>query len=256
MNSIPADLPRDQLLRYAQAVGLAVGERTPDDELRRMVRERVDLIDALDRDTLIELVKWTRRAVHEDAGKEELAREISASRKMAFEGLSRPALYALARLRSLPAAEADSPEALLRKLRKAERLIERLRRRWREWLGGVIGRMLFGGDGGEPPEEYRFLPPDKRPASLREDVAERGLIGGLADRLRGVADDYVREKLDEIERRIDRKLEEIDRRLGEWRDREIANRLRIMKVTLLASVIVALLSLAYNAINRMITAGS
>ena len=38
----------------------------------------------------------------------------------------------------------------------------------------------------------------------------------------------------------------IDRRLAEWRDKEIANRLRILKITLWASVIVASLSLIYS----------
>ena len=52
--------------------------------------------------------------------------------------------------------------------------------------------------------------------------------------------------MDEIEARIDRKLDEIDRRLSEWRDKEIANRIRILKVTLWASVIVAVCSLIYS----------
>jgi hypothetical protein len=59
------------------------------------------------------------------------------------------------------------------------------------------------------------------------------------------ADSYVNQKLDEIESRIDRKLDEIDRRLAEWRDKEIANRIRILKITLWASVIVAAVSLIY-----------
>ena len=54
----------------------------------------------------------------------------------------------------------------------------------------------------------------------------------------------------EIEARIDRKLDEIDRRLGEWRDREITNRLKIIKITLIASVFVLLLSLGYNYLKR------
>ena len=39
---------------------------------------------------------------------------------------------------------------------------------------------------------------------------------------------------------------EIDRRLAEWRDKEIANRIRILKITLWASVIVAVVSLVYS----------
>ena len=45
---------------------------------------------------------------------------------------------------------------------------------------------------------------------------------------------------------IDRKLDEIDRRLAEWRDKEIANRIRILKITLWASVIVGVFSLIYS----------
>ena len=56
----------------------------------------------------------------------------------------------------------------------------------------------------------------------------------------------VNQKLDEIEQRIDRKLDEIDRRLGEWRDKEIANRIKILKITLWASVIVGAFSLIYS----------
>ncbi len=47
-------------------------------------------------------------------------------------------------------------------------------------------------------------------------------------------------------RAFDRKLDEIDRRLGEWRDKEIANRIRILKITLWATVIVGLASLLYS----------
>ena len=41
-------------------------------------------------------------------------------------------------------------------------------------------------------------------------------------------------------------MDEINRRLAEWRDKEIANRIRILKITLWASVIVAVVSLIYS----------
>jgi len=100
--------------------------------------------------------------------------------------------------------------------------------------------------------DYQFLPPGggaaapSRPASIKEEIEESGLIGGITGRLKKSADTYLNQKLDEIEARIDRKLDEIDRRLGEWRDKEIANRIKILKVTLWASVIVAGLSLIYS----------
>ena len=82
--------------------------------------------------------------------------------------------------------------------------------------------------------------------NLKEQIVERGVVRGLASTIRGVTDDYIRQKLDEIEQRIDRKLNEIDQRLQEWRDREIANRLRIIKITLVASIVVAILSFGYG----------
>ena len=81
---------------------------------------------------------------------------------------------------------------------------------------------------------------------LYRQIEESGLFGGIAARVKKTADSYINQKLDEIEARIDRKLDEIDRRLAEWRDKEIANRIRILKITLWASVIVAVVSLIYS----------
>ena len=89
--------------------------------------------------------------------------------------------------------------------------------------------------------EYRPTPAlraDRFRSNMK--LKKRGLFGGLAGRIKKSADGYVNQKLDEIEARIDRKLDEIDRRLAEWRDKEIANRILILKITLWASVIVGL----------------
>ena len=107
----------------------------------------------------------------------------------------------------------------------------------------------------ESAADYQFLPAAaavrrrqrrRRTRSLKEDIEESGLIGGITNRLKKTADGYLNQKLDEIEARIDRKLDEIDRRLAEWRDKEIANRIRILKITLWASVIVGVVSLIYS----------
>ena len=101
----------------------------------------------------------------------------------------------------------------------------------------------------EGSSDYHFLPEEGREStaeSIRRQIESEGVVPGLARKLKGVADDYVAEKLDEIERRIDRKLDEIDQRLAEWRDREVANRLRILKITLLVSVFVALICIGYD----------
>ena len=91
-----------------------------------------------------------------------------------------------------------------------------------------------------------MTPPPPSAGTIKDEIEESGLFGGIAGRIKKSADAYVNQKLDEIESRIDRKLDEIDRRLAEWRDKEIANRLRILKITLWASVIVGALSLIYS----------
>ena len=92
---------------------------------------------------------------------------------------------------------------------------------------------------------WRSFPPPRPAHSIKEEIEEAGLVGGLTNRIKKSADSYLNQKLDEIESRIDRKLDEIDRRLAEWRDKEIANRIRILKITLWASVIVGVFSLLY-----------
>ena len=114
----------------------------------------------------------------------------------------------------------------------------------RRITGSIVSKIISAVDP-EGKGTYQFLPEEGGP-SLREEIEHSGLMGGVARRLKGAADEYVAEKLDEIERRIDRKLDEIDRRLCEWRDREVSHRLRIIKITLAASVLVALLSLLYD----------
>jgi hypothetical protein len=122
----------------------------------------------------------------------------------------------------------------------------------------MVSKML----GEEPAStDYQFLPPQQGGAgpspgrtvasapsgdTIKDDIEESGLLGGIAGRIKKSADSYVNQKLDEIESRIDRKLDEIDRRLAEWRDKEIANRIRILKITLWATVIVGAMSLIYS----------
>jgi len=243
-----SELPIDELIDYGKQLGLELNAKMGNGELLRRVRERQELLIELDKDALLDIVVWARRPVRQSASKEQLAKEIAAVKKMDFAQLSDRGLRALARLRGIP-VDRMAPRAEIEKaMRLSEPLWDMVRRKRREMLGSLISKMIDSetcpqeGEG----EEYKFLPEDKGVPSLREQIAEEGVVGGIARRIRGAADDYVREKLDEIELRIDRKLDEIDRRLAEWRDREIANRLKIIKITLVASVIVALLSLGYD----------
>lgn len=246
-----SDLPRDELVEYGRGLGLELPDDAKPGEALRLIRERQELLVALDRQALLDVCVWARRPVRQSASKEELAREIVRISQMRFDGLGHEGLVALARLRGLPAEPEESDAVIIGRLRAAEPLVDKIRRKRRAIVGSLLSKLVDrqeSATGGE----YQFLPEDCRPAQLRQQIEERGVMGGIASRIRGVADDYVREKLDEIETRIDRKLDEIDRRLSEWRDREIANRLRIIKITLVASILVAALSLGYSALRKTI----
>jgi len=245
------DLPPDVLRRHAADLGLEADLQADRDALVALIRRRQELLVELDRDALLEVVVWGRRPVRRSATKEQLARQIGHIQRTNYDSLSTRGLYALARLRGLDVRAADSAAELMHRLRKADGLLGRVKRKGRSMLSGWLMHMIEGKATDEA-EEYHFLPEDDGPEaqrrSLKADVEERGIVGGIAQRLRGAADDYLRVKMDEIEARIDAKLDEIDKRLSEWRDREVANRLRILRITLIFTVLVAVLSLGYNAI--------
>lgn len=240
-----SDLPVDELVSYGRTLGLVLDAGTERAELLRLVRERQSLLSELDREAMLDVVVWGRRPVRQSAGKEELAREIAMIKRVDCRGLSDRGLTVLARLRGVAVSPREHREAVEKLVREAEPFWDRVTRKRRQILGSVISRMLDSEEA-DAKEAYKFLPEEAGQATLKQRIAEQGVVGGLARTIRGVADDYVREKMDEIEARIDHKLDEIDRRLAEWRDREIANRLKIIKITLVASILVALMSYGYT----------
>ena len=241
-----SELPHDELLSYGRGLGLALDDRTPEGELLRLIRERQELLLELDRDAMLDVVVWARRPVRESAGKEELAGRIAPISRGNFAGLSHRGLVVLARLRGLEVSAESERGAIEAALKRADGVWGRIMRRRRSVVGSFLANVVCHGATGRA-AEYRFLP-EETGDSIKTHIEEEGMVGGIARKLRGVADDYVHEKLDEIEARIDRKLDEIDKRLGEWRDREVSNRLKILKITLIVSIIVALLGLGYDAL--------
>lgn len=240
-----SELPADELVRYGQELGVQLDARMARGELLRRIRERQELLLDLEREAMLDIVVWARYPVRASASKEELARLIASLGKMDFRNLSDRGLIALARLRDVPCQKDEPRESLEDRLRAAEPIWNRLRRGRRRIVASLITRVVNGQEAAES-EVYRFLPEEGAVPSLKERIAEDGVVGSLTRKIRSVADDYVREKLDEIEVRIDQKLDEIDRRLAEWRDQEVANRLKLIKITLVGSVLVAILSLAYS----------
>lgn len=236
-----SDLPDDQLAQYGRDLGLELEAGEPRGEMLRLIRRRQEVLLDLDREAMLDVVVWARRSVRQSASREVLARQIAQVRSVRFDGLSDRGLRALARLRGVEPLPDEPRHRLEKRVKKAEGWRARFRRVRRAVMGDLIARAVST----DSADDYKFLPEDEGTA-LRRDIEDQGVVSGIARKLRGVADEYVREKLDEIELRIDRKLDEIDQRLGEWRDREVSNRLRILKLTLAASILVALLSLGYD----------
>ena len=245
------NLPREELLRYGADLGLEFGEKDEREEIVSHIRERQELLLELDRGALMDIVEWGRRPVSNAAGKEELACAIARVDNLNYEGLTHRGLTALARLRALGVHPADRADEIIAKLRKDDGFWKRVKRKRRAWVGSLVEKLVAkaatpAGSAPPPPTDQPEPALRSPPEPLRKEIEERGLVGGLAYRIRGAADDYVRVKLDEIEARIDAKLDQIDQRLAEWRDREVANRLKILRITLIFTVLVAIMSLGYN----------
>ncbi len=237
------DLPTDELASYGCELGLVVDIQTPRGELLRLIRERHELLLQLDREAMLDIAVWARLPVRRSVSKESLAGLIAGLTKNQFDGLSDRGLSALARLRGVDPVDEEPRKHIERRLRRASGIWSRIQQKRRSVVGSLVTALV---EGSGSADDYRFLPETGESPSLKEQIEESGVVGGIAQKLRGAADEYVHEKLDEIERRIDRKLDEIDRRLGEWRDREISNRLKIVKITLITAIIVAALSLGYD----------
>jgi hypothetical protein len=224
------------------------------------------MIAAMDREAMLDVIRWGRRPVTVNATKEQIAQEIARITLMKFAGLSQRGLVVLARMRGIACPDHEPVPQLIRRLKRQEGLFSKLNRKRRAMLGSLVSKIVgddaTGADyqflpgegpaGPTPPGAHGHAPPGSATVahsagspSIKEEIEESGLFGGITSRIKKSADAYVNQKLDEIEARIDRKLDEIDRRLAEWRDKEIANRLRILKITLWASVIVAAFSLIY-----------
>ncbi len=123
-----------------------------------------------------------------------------------------------------------------------------------------LGRDVVSIAVGRPEQAQASAPADgSREAADTPDTSETRIrvLHEVAERLRGAADSYIAAKLDELEARVDAKLDHIEQRidrkivelheqLRELRDQEIRHRLRLLKLTLVFTVLVALLSLGYK----------
>src|SRR5205085_4558847 len=93
-----SELPKDELEHLAEDYGLDPTRYKSRQHLVAAIHDRRQLIASLDRDVMLDVVRWGRRPVTVNATKEQIAQEIARIRSMNFAGLSQPGLVALARL--------------------------------------------------------------------------------------------------------------------------------------------------------------
>ena len=191
----------------------------------------------------MDIVSWGKYQVPTRPDKLAVAQIILAHKRGHYQGLSHRGLMVLAVLRNVRFKETDSVKKLISRLHRREGLWGYVLRKRDRWLGSMLSDLL---DGEPQIQGAQQGGKSQQEATLREHIEQKGIIDGLGSGLRGAADGYLREKMEEIEARIDYKLDEIDERLAEWRNRELTNRLRMIKITLVFSVVIALLSLLYT----------
>lgn len=247
-----------QLRREAEALGADLSKCGSRAAMVAEFEKQRRLVASLDEATLTEVCHWAGLTIArpgQDEGltarKERLARQVAGLKTMRFGGLSREGLQTLALLRGIPVRGDEPIPVLVDYLKAGESLLAKLNRKRRGLLGHLAERIAgatgspSGGEQPAPGPGGAGGPDATGSRRLKHEIEEQGLFAGITNRFKRSADTYVQEKLDEIEARIDRKLDEIDRRLGDWRDKEIANRIRIIKITLWTSVVISVLSLLY-----------
>src|SRR5262245_56803987 len=117
-----SELPKDELAHLAEEYGLDPTAYRTSQHLVSAIHAHRQMIASLDRDAMLDVIKWGRRPVTYNASKEQIAQEIARVRSMRFAGLSQRGLFVLARVRGLEVNENDAIPQLVKKLKKREGL--------------------------------------------------------------------------------------------------------------------------------------
>src|SRR5437773_8578311 len=96
-----SELPKDELDHLAEEFGLDPHDFRHRQHLVTALHERRQAIAAMDREAMLDVIKWGRRPVTVNASKEQIAQEIARIRSMKFDGLSQRGLAVLATMRGL-----------------------------------------------------------------------------------------------------------------------------------------------------------
>ena len=224
-----------ELRGIAEDLGFDVGRKESRSDVISRIRARRLVIDEVSREEFARILRWAGEEVKDFHAKDLLVRRFYRVNFRRTEGLSPEDLRIVGRLRGLEFDEDTPTEEIAAS-------IEASAKRWTDVLKraggrvvGYIAKKVAGADDDEmaPPED-------------EQKVVSASLRKGFKAALRFSMDDYIAEKLDEIESRIDRKLDDLDRKMDDWRTREVRHRLRIIKYTIIATVIVAVISIIYK----------
>src|SRR5256714_7274692 len=100
-------MPKDELEHMAAEYDLEPSRFKSRQHLVTAIHERRQMIAAMDREAMLDVIKWGRRPVTVNASKEQIAQEIARIKSMKFTGLSQRGLVALAKMRGLTALGDD-----------------------------------------------------------------------------------------------------------------------------------------------------
>src|SRR3954470_2416023 len=124
-----SEIPKDELEHLAEEYGLDPSNFRTRQHLVTAIHERRQIIAAMDREAMLDVIKWGRRPVTFNAGKEQIAQEIARIKSMKFAGLSQRGLVVLALMRGLPASNQELVPVLIRKLKKQEGIFSKINRK-------------------------------------------------------------------------------------------------------------------------------
>ncbi len=209
-----ADLPREELDHLAEDFGLDPTRFKTRQHLVAALHDRRQMIAGLDREAMLDVIRWGRRPIALNASNEQMAQEIVRITSMRFHGLSQRGLVVLARMRGVAAQNDEPIPELVRMLKKQEGFFEKLARKRRAMMGSIVANMLGEADPDGGGDEYKYLPQGQAPAersatttsnprpstappppqssaSLKRDIEESGLFGGISNRIKKTADNYL-----------------------------------------------------------------
>ena len=145
-----SEMPREELDHLAEEFGLDPTRYELRQDLVAAIHDRRQMIAAMDREAMLDVVRWGRRPVTVNASKEQIAQEIVRITSMRFVGLSQRGLVVLGpppRPRA-PATTSPCPCSSSR-LKKKEGLFAKINRKRRAVLGSLVAKIV--GEEAAPP---------------------------------------------------------------------------------------------------------